>query len=1436
MKTKNHRGIGISIKLFSLFLCLFFAELIPASNYVINNSKMSVTISATGEISSITTKNGTLITPISLNSGLDGCTLSGSTIVRENTDGSIEFEKLLVNDSLNTTCTLIQRYYSTLNSIRCDLSIRGGGNSWSVPINTTLKYPLGNNNQIRYWTAWGSPNIDTLSLDAKLKKSLREIKGGCAAAAGWSVLGGEKNNRWVDPLIPVPFTNGKYYYGAASSQYSDPMAGYVPAQNDLFAIPMATVVDESKDFGLTLALSPEDKLIDLELQTAVDGSISLRRLYNRISSGNVVKFSFDIITHEGDWRPAISWLKDRYSGYFLPKNPIAQQMGGTGSYSASTELGDVDKLKEMDYSVNWQASFDFPYMGMFIPPVTVNDSWTSYGGSTTSIPKMNNIAKTYKDNGFYSLSYFNVTEFGTGILCPQPARTITNDVDLWKNSNDYLYTKLPGAILPTPENKITDPKFKNVSFPVPIGTWGGAAVTDCGDSVYAGFLVNQAQKHIEYIPDSYGICIDRLDWLRMFNEKANDGITWHEGKPVRSLINSWKHLLDTIGPIMHNANKVIFVNNHTRRIDLLNHVDGIFDEFTYMGNSLNLMALTSYSKPALGWVDVAATIENEGGDSFFQKYLYMGVFPMCPFSGNDHALYSTPYVDKYYFDYGFLLKMMKGREWILKPHLVKVENESAKANVFKIKNGYMIPVVYGLDSVINLTLNGLEVKQKCYVYYPGKPVPMIIESKSVGDSIKLSVPLERGCAVLCFLDKTTLTLPEAFNKTLTTKVNSNLGFNYTSFSSNFSFPLESIKIVTLPSNGNLKLLNTTVSVGDIITAQQLKDLQYVPTVNYIGNDQFTWKGISNNIESNTAEMAIQIQIKKVFALDIAKKKITCNSLSNFYSKTANLIVDASNSSILDGFTRITRSTNTEETLVIKSDEDIRYFDALVFGYGSAEKILKFYVSPNAKTWTEVTVNSGSGLETVRNVGWFRKHCVPTMDIGTGARYLKIVFVVTGVSWGTQLAEISIGKMNAFQRNYINAPLNLPSVANLYIDDATTEQLSLSWDNGQPSFNASAFGVYQFNSTVVLPQVGYGYTGSLAVSYTDSIIDITKGVAPLLGIDDFMGRDASGNILYTDGTVAATLIANWNTNKAVKLGITKYLSVNNVVDNGYSAIPGWKINEGLQGRYAHIQRGTASDSYIEYVVIDKSNLEFELLTNIFTNISSAIDVKVTSNGLDWNSVVVNLLNTGITSGAGYYTLFKANIPLLPLGSKIVRIYLKNGLDNLPPWAPQLLAVSSKAYPVINWSNPADISYGNILTAKELNATADIPGTFNYTPALNTLLQIGAHDLKVDFTPTDLTKFLPVSKTVQLIVADPTALNNIDNKNAILYPNPFDNSIHLAGSESVNKVSVYSTTGMLVYTSTPNKTNFELDLSVLKSGVYKIDLLINKSTKSYKLLKK
>ena len=53
----------------------------------------------------------------------------------------------------------------------------------------------------------------------------------------------------------------------------------------------------------------------------------------------------------------------------------------------------------------------------------------------------------------------------------------------------------------------------------------------------------------------------------------------------------------------------------------------------------------------------------------------------------------------------------------------------------------------------------------------------------------------------------------------------------------------------------------------------------------------------------------------------------------------------------------------------------------------------------------------------------------------------------------------------------------------------------------------------------------------------------------------------------------------------------------------------------------------------------------------------------------------------------------------------------------------LMVISKATPVVTWNNPADIFNPAPLSGVELNATANVPGTFAYTPALGAILPVG-----------------------------------------------------------------------------------------------------------------
>ena len=80
-----------------------------------------------------------------------------------------------------------------------------------------------------------------------------------------------------------------------------------------------------------------------------------------------------------------------------------------------------------------------------------------------------------------------------------------------------------------------------------------------------------------------------------------------------------------------------------------------------------------------------------------------------------------------------------------------------------------------------------------------------------------------------------------------------------------------------------------------------------------------------------------------------------------------------------------------------------------------------------------------------------------------------------------------------------------------------------------------------------------------------------------------------------------------------------------------------------------------------------------------------------------------------------------------------------------------AASADTAGQIAWATPAAIPYGTALSSTQLNATASVPGTFAYTPAAGTVLNVGAQTLTTTFTPTDTTTYSTATASVQLTVS-------------------------------------------------------------------------------------
>jgi Flp pilus assembly CpaE family ATPase len=77
--------------------------------------------------------------------------------------------------------------------------------------------------------------------------------------------------------------------------------------------------------------------------------------------------------------------------------------------------------------------------------------------------------------------------------------------------------------------------------------------------------------------------------------------------------------------------------------------------------------------------------------------------------------------------------------------------------------------------------------------------------------------------------------------------------------------------------------------------------------------------------------------------------------------------------------------------------------------------------------------------------------------------------------------------------------------------------------------------------------------------------------------------------------------------------------------------------------------------------------------------------------------------------------------------------------------------SRMAPEITWSNPAPIFYGTRLDGAELNAKAQIPGKFIYSPAEGTMLPVGVHKLNVTFVPDQTEHYRESKSSVTLIVS-------------------------------------------------------------------------------------
>ena len=156
-------------------------------------------------------------------------------------------------------------------------------------------------------------------------------------------------------------------------------------------------------------------------------------------------------------------------------------------------------------------------------------------------------------------------------------------------------------------------------------------------------------------------------------------------------------------------------------------------------------------------------------------------------------------------------------------------------------------------------------------------------------------------------------------------------------------------------------------------------------------------------------------------------------------------------------------------------------------------------------------------------------------------------------------------------------------------------------------------------------------------------------------------------------------------------------------------------------------------------------------------------QVSSNGTTWADLTNTAPYSGVTTPS--LTITGATTDLNGLQYHLVAT---NSIGSATSNAAALTVVTTvKETPVITWSNPADVIYGTLLGATQLNATANVSGMFAYTPAAGALLQAGARTLSVLFTPDDGAHYTTATAEVTLMVLQATPVITWADPGSIVY---------------------------------------------------------------------
>jgi hypothetical protein len=316
---------------------------------------------------------------------------------------------------------------------------------------------------------------------------------------------------------------------------------------------------------------------------------------------------------------------------------------------------------------------------------------------------------------------------------------------------------------------------------------------------------------------------------------------------------------------------------------------------------------------------------------------------------------------------------------------------------------------------------------------------------------------------------------------------------------------------------------------------------------------------------------------------------------------------------------------------------------------------------------------------------------------------------------------------------------------------STATVTLTVNQATPAINwptpaaipyGTALGAAQLNATS--PVAGtFAYSPSLGTVLGAGLQTLKATFSPT-DTPDYTSSTATVTLTVNQGTPAIT----WATPAAVPFGTalgSAQLDATSPVAGTFAYSPAWGtvLSAGSQTLKATFTPTDTTDYTVATATVTLT------VNQVTPTIAWATPAPITygaglgSAQLDATSPVAgtfaNSPAPGIVLGAGPQTLKATFTP-----------------TDMTDYATATVTVTltvNQATPTIAWGTPAAITSGTALSATQLDATASMPGTFIYNPALGAIPPVGNDTLSVIFAPTDNVDYAAATASVTLTVNVP-----------------------------------------------------------------------------------